>query len=57
MSSKRWLDQNFFCNVRDNSKKGGSELSLASAPELALTFAGLKRDVLFQENVLEFLVQ
>jgi uncharacterized protein involved in exopolysaccharide biosynthesis len=41
----------------NHSKEGGSKLSLASAPELGLTYSRLKREVLFQEKVLELLTQ
>lgn len=41
----------------DHSNQGGSKLSLASAPALALTYARLKREVIVHEKVMELLTQ
>lgn len=41
----------------EDSAKGGSDLSLASAPDLGLTYARLQRDVLYRSKVLELLYQ
>lgn len=41
----------------EESKKGGSELSLASAPDLGLTYVRLQREVMYRAKVLELLYQ
>jgi capsule polysaccharide export protein KpsE/RkpR len=39
----------------ENSAKGGSDLSLVSAPDLGLTYARLQREVSYREKLLEML--
>ena len=39
----------------ENSAKGGSDLSLVSAPDLGLTYARLQREVSYKEKLLEML--
>ena len=41
----------------EESAKGGSELSLASAPDLGLTYTRLQREVMYRAKLLELLYQ